>query len=365
MTDKVLSTIRGLYTWWIRELARTLTARRAGPRGWSTLLLSTPEGLSVHVGSADASKEILRLEPDALPDEVEVLRRRALETANRDPKQILLRLSDSDVIDRTIQIPAAASDVIEPVLQNQMERIVPWPVDETRYGYQIVGANANAPDQLDVHVVATTRGVVDAALIRAEALGLTPYAVDFSSEPAALAGIVLHSLEADPLKRTAETLHVLLMLLLATSIAVGSFGFYSMFDRMAQSDDLTAKIAVAKSRAAELKQLNDENTRLKEQREYLVKRKTDEPAAILLIEAMSRALPDSAYLTELEIQGRETRIVGKSEDPTALITKLEDSAQFEDVRFAAPTTRQEGETLGTFSIIGRAQGGAALTERAP
>lgn len=360
--NKLMTTIGGLYTSWIRELARTLTARRSGPRGWSTLLLNSPQGLTVHVGGADASGEVLTLAPNALPEEVAALKTRALALANRDTKQTLLRLSADDIVDRTIQIPAAASDVIEPVLRNQMERIVPWSAEETRYGYRIVGANANAPDQIDIHVVATTRNVVENALNRAKLLGLTPYAVDFAAEPMSATGIELHSLETDPLKQTANMLHLLLMLLLGASVAIGSFGLYSMFDRMAQNDDLEAKIAVAQSRVEEIRHLNDENTRLKAQREFLVRRKLDEPAAFLLIEAMSRALPDSAYLTEIEIRGRETRIVGKSVDPAALIPKIEESPHFEDVRFSAPTTRQEGETLGTFSIVSRAQGGSELKE---
>jgi general secretion pathway protein L len=150
------------------------------------------------------------------------------------------------------------------------------------------------------------------------------------------------------------------MVLLTASVAIGSFGFYSAFDRMSRNDDLEEKITAGKSQVEEIRKLNDENTRLKEQREHLTKRKIVEPPAFLLIEAMSRALPDSAYLTEFDIHGRETRIVGKSDDPTALITKLEDSPHFEDVRFSAPTTRQEGESVGTFSIVGRAQGGAHL-----
>jgi general secretion pathway protein L len=130
-----------------------------------------------------------------------------------------------------------------------------------------------------------------------------------------------------------------------------------------ENDDLEARITVARARMEDVKRLNAETLHIKQQRERLVRRKLDEPPVIVLIEALSRTLPDSAYLTEIEIHGRETRIVGKSADPTALITKLEDSAQFRDVRFSAPTTREEGETAGTFSVIGQAEGGSELEER--
>ncbi|SFV29583.1 PilN domain-containing protein [Hyphomicrobium facile] len=361
--DELSSAAAQLYARWIRDLSRILTSRNSGPRGWSTLLLNTPEGISVHAGDPTANGPVLRLSANAAPEEIAAMRKRATQEAGKDHKKILLRLSASDIVDRTIQIPAAASDLVEPLLRNQMERIVPWPVEETHYGYQIVGANADSPDQLDIYVAATTRKIVDNALLRAYALGLKPYAVDFASEPKATTGIELLSLEADALKQTEQVLHIVLMVLLAASVAMGSFGFYLAFDHMSRNDDLEVKIIASKSQVEEITKLNDENTRLKEQREHLTKRKITEPPAFLLFEAMSRALPDSAYLTEFEIHGRETRIVGKSDDPTALITKLEDSPHFEDVRFSAPTTRQEGDSVGTFSIVGRAEGGANLEDQ--
>jgi general secretion pathway protein L len=351
------------YAWWLRELSKALTPRRPATRAWRTLLLHTSEGLEISTKTAGSSKQIGTLRPGATSDQVAALRRLVLAQAGSNAKQVVLRLSPDDVVERTIQIPEAASDVIEPVLENQMERIVPWSQEDTRYGYRIVGPNAAAPDQLDIHVVATTRGILDTAVRRAQSVGLTPYAVEFAPALETAPAIELMSMEADPVKKTAAALQTSFALVLAFCLAIGGFGLYHVWDRQAQNDDLEAKIATTKARVEEVKRLNDENAALKEQRERLVRRKMGDRAMVVLIEALSRALPDTAYLQELEIHGRETRIVGKSVDPTGLITQLEDTAEFEDVRFAAPTTREEGETLGTFSIIGRAQGGSGMEKQ--
>jgi general secretion pathway protein L len=227
----------------------------------------------------------------------------------------------------------------------------------------VLGPNAEAADQLDIRVVATTKRILDGALQRAQVLGLAPSAVDFASATEAATPVEIVSLEADPVKATADRLRIVLAIGLVCSVAIGALGLYSVWDRQLQSDDLEAKIAIAQSRVAEVKRLNDENAALREQREHLVRRKTDDPAVIMLIEALSRALPDSAYLEELEIQGREARIVGKAADPTGLITTLEDTPEFEDVRFSAPTTREGHETLGTFSIVGRTQQGSSAEKK--
>jgi general secretion pathway protein L len=171
------------------------------------------------------------------------------------------------------------------------------------------------------------------------------------------------SLESDPAKKVVSGLNAFLALALAATVTVGGFGLYQVWDRALENDDLEAKIETFKARVDEIRRLNKENLELKQQRERLVRRKLDEPAVMLSIEALSRVLPDSAYLTELEIHGKETRIVGKSNDPTALITKLEDSAQFGDVHFSAPTTREQGEAVGTFTIVAQTEGGSNLEPR--
>lgn len=348
------------YAWWLHELAKTLTPRRAGAHAWRTLLRYTPKGLEISTRSAGTIKHLGTLEPDAAPEQTAALRRLVAQKAAPKMGQVLLRLSPGDVVERTIQIPEAASDVIEPVLQNQMERIVPWSQDDTRYGFRVVGPNATSPDQLDIHVVATTRSILDTALGRARSVGLTPYAIDFAPVAEGASAIELMSLAPDPVKKAERALNGFFALLLAFGVIISAFGLYHMWSQQVQNDDLTAKIASAKARVEEVKRLNDENFLLRQQRERLVRRKMEEPAVMVLIEALSRALPDSAYLTELEIHGRDTRIVGKSDDPTALITVLEATPQFEDVHFSAATTREEGETAGTFSIISRAQGGRHL-----
>jgi general secretion pathway protein L len=353
------------YAWWLNELARAFAPRRPGAQAWRTLARHTSEGLEIFTRSGAAIKTLGTLPSDAGPSQIAMMKKVVAQKAAVGADQVLLRMSPADVVERTIQIPKAASDVIEPVLQNQMERIVPWSSDDTRYGYRIVGQNAAAPDQLDIQIAATTRSMLESARQRAESLGLSPYAVDFAPDVTAdAASIELQLLAPDPVKQMAWTLQTGIALLLAACLMIGAFGLYLMWNRQVESDDLEARIATARSSVEEVKRLNEENSELRQQRERLVRRKSEEPAVMVLIEAMSRALPDAAYLTELEIHGRDARIAGKSDDPTALITMLEATPQFEDVRFSAPTTREEGETAGTFSIISRAQGGPKL-ERKP
>jgi general secretion pathway protein L len=355
----IISTLRRYYASWLNELARALAPRRPGAQAWRTLVWHTENVLEVFVRSGATVTMLGKLARGASAAETAALKKLIGQKAATGQSQVLLRMSSGDVVERTIQIPKAASDVIGPVLHNQMDRIVPWSADETRYGYRVVGESDAVSDQLDIAIAATTRSMIDRALQSCESLGLAPYAVDFSPDPNAdEASIELQLLAADPVKQTTRTLQGAIAVILAVCLMVGGFGGYRLWMRQLESDDLKVRIETARASVEEVKKLNAENSELRRQRERLVRRKSDEPAIMVLIEALSRALPDSAYLTELEIHGRDARIAGKSEDPTALITVLEATPQFEDVHFSAPTTREEGESVGTFSIISRAQSGS-------
>ncbi len=348
MTDtSITGTTRAAYGRWIDALS-ALATPRPKPRSWRILAFHTPQSLEVflhgptpqRLGTFDHAAA-----PDARAQTTTALGKATAPHQNH----VLLRLSSGDVLERTMQIPRAASDVIEAVLTHQMDRLIPWSREETHYGWRVIGSNAQAPEQMDVQVVATPRRLLEAALARARALGLAPYAVDFAPDPRA-PGIELLSLERDPRTRTAAILHMVCMGVLGTALVAGSAGAYQAWDRRAQFDDLQVRVSQAKSRLAAIEARGKLDTQHRQEREQLIHRRLGEPAAVVVIEALARALPDDAFLTDLEIRGREARIAGKSPDPTELITRLENAAQFEGVTFAAPTIREETTGLRAFSI---------------
>jgi Tfp pilus assembly protein PilN len=74
------------------------------------------------------------------------------------------------------------------------------------------------------------------------------------------------------------------------------------------------------------------------------------PTAAIVVEALSRALPDGAYLTELRLENSTLRIIGFANDAPSLIAPLEHSGHLTDVHFFAPTTRGANDTLFRFNI---------------
>ncbi len=74
------------------------------------------------------------------------------------------------------------------------------------------------------------------------------------------------------------------------------------------------------------------------------------PMAVAMIDALSAAMPDSAYLTSLSIDKDHVTISGLTTDPSRLVPTLESSGSFADVSFGAATTRVEAGGGDRFSL---------------
>ena len=340
--------------WWLMSLSELLTPKAGAMRAWRTLFLSRGDGFAVFKNSRGKPVSVAVVE-DAASKKQMASARKALKAASRGPRQTVIRLSSDDVLERTIQIPSAASDVVEPVLQNQLDRIVPWPKNETYFGYQIVDGKKHSGEQLEVRVIATRKAILDNVLRQAHDLGLNASLVDFAPPEQLRAGVELLSLMPDPVRRRAEGLKVAGLGLALCSATVTVLGSYFLWQQALQQNELDAQAQVLRDRVAAMDRRLEQNLRLQTERARLVQRKTNSPAVTVLLEALSRALPDNAYLSELTISGPDVRLEGKAEEPTALIPKIESAAQFTKVRFGAPTTRTEEEEFETFSITATGQ----------
>jgi general secretion pathway protein L len=82
----------------------------------------------------------------------------------------------------------------------------------------------------------------------------------------------------------------------------------------------------------------------------LAKRKQTTPSSVMVLEAVSRALPDSTYVTELRIEGDKIQVVGMTQDAPSLIRLMEQSPQFTRATFFAPTTHAQNEPGERFHI---------------
>jgi len=85
----------------------------------------------------------------------------------------------------------------------------------------------------------------------------------------------------------------------------------------------------------------------------LAKRKQTSPSTVVVLEALSKALPDGTYVTELRVDGDKVQVVGNDAGRASLIRLIEKSSQFARATFFAPTTRAQNAPGEQFHIEAR------------
>jgi general secretion pathway protein L len=267
---------------------------------------------------------------------------------------VVLELPPDRVVRRHLTLPAQARAFLGGIVQNQIERLSPWKADQAAYGFAVEAAEAGA--SLAVTVLIASRAAMDASRQLAADAGL---AVDriVARDPTdpTVAPVPLWSRTADGsaavLRRARFAAGAAVLAIVGLSVGVSAWAVISAGAASAKSQTLGARIKTLQRQA--LAPAGAPVAAGSPERVWAWK--AGAPSAVVLIEALSSALPDTAYLTEFTLQGTTLRLVGQAADAPALIQALERSGHVADVRFFAPTTRASDGTRFRFHIEARVQ----------
>src|SRR5207248_5337488 len=98
---------------------------------------------------------------------------------------VTIRLDRDLVFETAIELPASAEPTLQPILQHQIERLVPLRASDVCFDYRIV-ARASVSNTLKVRLIVAKRATIDRAIALARAAGLSPklvIAADADDEP--------------------------------------------------------------------------------------------------------------------------------------------------------------------------------------
>jgi general secretion pathway protein L len=256
-----------------------------------------------------------------------------------------------EVVVRRIQVPAPAREFLPGIVRNQIERLSPWRANDTVYGFE--GAlNRDDPASLDVCILMQSRAVIDAVRDQVSAIGLVVHRI-VGSDPPLVGPIALWSQLSQAseasLRRVRTLLGAAIVGTLLLSLGVSAWALYSTGSLGQQLDAVRARERQVQAA------LTPQAVRglPPAQRAWVLKQTS--PAAVLVLEALSRALPDQAYLTELALENGVIRITGFANDAPALLVPLERSGFFSDVHFFAQTTRNAEGAQFVFHIQARVE----------
>jgi general secretion pathway protein L len=276
---------------------------------------------------------------------------------------VILEISSENVVVRRLNVPAQAREFVAGIVRNQIDRLSPWHSGQAVYAF-IAETNAEDAATLDVRVFIASRSVVDGVRAQIAAAGISVDRV-VASPPGAANAIPLWSRLADTSpayeRQMRRRAGLGIAAMVTASFVVSLWAMISAQYISGASEDVAARTnALRRQLQAPLTRLSAASLPPGEREWY---DKEASPSAVIVIEALSRALPDQAYLTEFGLQDTTIHIVGLTSDAPSLIAPLEHSQILTDVHFSAPTTREPDGKHFKFSIEGRVRPDVRLAGR--
>jgi general secretion pathway protein L len=245
---------------------------------------------------------------------------------------------------RPLEAPKRAAEFLDGVVRAQIDRITPWSVSEAAFGWSAPVEIAN--ERIAVTVAAAPRAQLVPLTQALDALGAKSVAVSTAlpdqtpitvfDESAADAA------EAKSLRRKLSAALLALALLAGSALAADIVVGNRLRDRQ---NDIVQRIAERRGllRAGADATANSALAQLE-------RRKNASPASVIVLEALSNALPDNTYVTELRVEGGKVQVVGFTSDAPSLIRLIERSPHFSRATFFAPTTRAPSDSGDRFHI---------------
>jgi general secretion pathway protein L len=344
----MLFELKDLFATWIEAVAAAIDAiaRRIVPQRRIRFVEGEPDTFAARVTSSGKDGVLPQVSFRMLNGKPEPAFSAEWQAALRGSHIEVVMRSDQ-MLFRAVDFPKAASDFLDGMVRAQIDRLTPWSASDAVFG--MTAPEPIAGDRIALIVGATSQQKIQPLLKFAANLGARSVAglVEAGDAAHATEPIRVFQRSLGHAGRAAIDLPLLLRrallgasLATAASLAIASYAG-SALD--AEQQELSRLIGQRRA-ALRINQGGGSAETL------LAKRKQTSPSTVMVLEAISRALPDSTYVTELRVEGDKVQVVGLTQDAPSLIRLMEQSPQFTRATFFAPTTRGQNEPGERFHI---------------
>jgi general secretion pathway protein L len=343
----LISELKDLFDGWITAVDGAIDAAAARIRRPRQILLREGEGDSFTITMMPAPNR------PALPDLSFRLRNGRphpslpadWQAACRGSRVEIL-LHPDHVMFRPLDFPRQAGEFLGGMIRSQIDRLTPWSANDAVFGWSAPAPIAN--ERIELTFAATSKNKVLPLVQVASDLDAGAVAV-FAEIPVgdAAAKIKLfdRSLQGAVSVNVPRSLRVVLLSAGFAAAAAVAVAAYVGGTLQAEQQQLLHRIS---ERRASLRL--DPNAAGGSGLGLLAKRKQSTPSSVMVLEAISRVLPDNTFVTELRIEGDKIQVVGVTQDAPSLIRLMEQSPQFTRATFFAPTTRAQNDPGERFHI---------------
>ncbi|MBS3742863.1 MAG: PilN domain-containing protein [Wenzhouxiangellaceae bacterium] len=260
--------------------------------------------------------------------------------------EVRLCLHEDQVLALPLELPAAVESNLDQALRFQLDQVSPFRAEQVVLDHRIE-RHDQAHNRIEVTLRIVPNEVLEPLLARARAFGAVVHAVDTlaGEEPPRPEGFNLL-----PESRRPRYVHARarfnMLLGVGLVVALGLVMAQTVVLRERTLAGLQAQADELRVEARRVMQLQQDFEETLMAANFLAEKRASQPAAIELLDEVSRRLPDDMWLQQFQLQGRDLRIQGQADGSQRIIGLLDESEMFDSPEITGaisidPRTGQE------------------------
>ncbi|MCE9550770.1 MAG: PilN domain-containing protein [Betaproteobacteria bacterium] len=329
------------WRWWSGELIALVPQRlrQSSANAANGLLIEvTPQVVILHRWLQGSLTEQGRVDRQSGDHDTQGIAFHALfSKLHKHDEQVALWLTDAQCLAKQIELPLAAAKNLRQVLGFEMDRHTPYKAEQVYFDFRVLRVD-NQKNRLAVKLVVVPRSEMDGSLDLLEHWGASANAAYVAS--VAPNGDDINLMPAE--RNTAQTSKLrainpgLLLLTLTLAMAAITIPIWQKREAVIA---LLPIVDRAKQQARETDVLRREQERLAAEYNFMLDKKQAVPPLVILLEELSRLLPDDTWVQQLNLKGKELQIQGETGSSSKLIALIESTRILHDANFRSPLTK--------------------------
>lgn len=251
-------------------------------------------------------------------------------------------LPSAQVLRREITLPLAAAENLAQVLGFELGRQTPFTADQAYYDQRVLREDLDG-NRLHVLLGVASRTVVDESRSRLTEWGITPHAIvarDELESAGQCLNLLPPALRPKPSRARYWLYAAMGGLTMALFVLLLAIPLWKKREVVIALQPVLTK---AQQQAETVDELKREQERLLAEYNFPTEHKLATPAKVVLLDEVTRILPDNTWLQQLEVHGAEVSLQGNTKSSANLIGLFEQSALLESANFKSPLVKMRDD----------------------